>query len=246
MAATLARPGAALSHWSAAALWEIRRTSRESMDLAVPSRSRSSRLLHCHLSVLPTDELTLVAGIPVTTVPRTIFDLAGAEPVDLVVSLIREAEYKQLHDSLSLWDLIERYPGRRGVRRVHAALERLGTSPPGRTASELEERFVRFLEHYRLPAPRLNDWISVEDGRFQVDCHWPSSRQIVELDGWQAHGTRSAFQADRRRDRALRAWGYSVTRITWLQLENEPEALAVDLRKLLGAPSPRQTIKSMV
>jgi very-short-patch-repair endonuclease len=62
---------------------------------------------------------------------------------------------------------------------------------------------------------------------------WPIARQIVELDGWEGHGTRAAFRDDRARDRRLRAAGYGVTRITWSQLGDEPEAVATDLRRLL-------------
>jgi very-short-patch-repair endonuclease len=70
---------------------------------------------------------------------------------------------------------------------------------------------------------------------FQVDCLWAESRQIVELDGYQGHGTRIAFREDRARDRLLRVAGYGVTRITWTQLDDEPEALAADLRSLLAS-----------
>jgi len=85
-----------------------------------------------------------------------------------------------------------------------------------------------------VPRPRLNDWIMVGERRFQVDCHWPGIGQVVELDSWEAHGTRSAFRQDRARDRILRTAGYAVTRISWAQLADEPEAVASDLRKLLS------------
>ncbi|HEY8501625.1 MAG TPA: DUF559 domain-containing protein, partial [Solirubrobacterales bacterium] len=173
-------------------------------------------------------------GIPATSVPRTIFDLAATEPADVVQSLLREAEYLELHDRLSLWDLVERYPRRRGVRKVRLALERLKSEPPGRKRSKLEERFAPFLRRHRLPLPRFNDWIDLGAKRYQVDCHWPDTRQIIELDGWQGHRTRTAFREDRARDRALRVAGYSVTRLTWAQLDDEPEAVAADLRVLLG------------
>lgn len=58
--------------------------------------------------------------------------------------------------------------------------------------------------------PRFNDWILVGEKRYQVDCHWPGTRQLVELDGWEGHGTRSAFREDRARDRVLSVAGYSV------------------------------------
>ncbi|MGN6255917.1 MAG: DUF559 domain-containing protein [Solirubrobacterales bacterium] len=166
--------------------------------------------------------------------PRTIFDMAAREDVDTVISLLREAEFLELWDRLSLWHLIERYPGRRGVRKVRAALERLENEPSGRKRSKLEERFAPFLRHHRLPLPRFNDWIVLGDKRFQVDCHWPGTGQIVELDGWEGHRTKSAFREDRARDRVLRVAGYAVTRLTWSQLDDEPEAVAADLRVLLG------------
>ena len=113
------------------------------------------------------------------------------------------------------------------------ALERLEEEPAGRKRSKLEERFAPFLRHHRLPLPRFNDWILVGDKRFQVDCRWPGTGQVVELDGWKGHKTKSAFHEDRARDRRLRVAGYSVTRLTWNQLDDEPEAIAADLRTLL-------------
>jgi very-short-patch-repair endonuclease len=83
--------------------------------------------------------------------------------------------------------------------------------------------------------PHFNDWIVLGDKRFRVDCHWPDTRQIVELDGWDGHRTRTAFREDRARDRRLRAAGYSVTRLTWNQLEDEPEEIATDLHEILTA-----------
>lgn len=235
MAAVLSSgPGAVLSHHSAAALWNIRDPGSGSIHVTVSERSTSSRLICRHLSVLPDDEMTVHDGVPVTTVPRTVLDLAATFSVDRVESAIRQVEYLRLYDRLSLPDLIERYPGRRGVRRLRVALERVEGALPGHTRSPLEERFVQFLRRHRLPLPRLNDWIVVGARRFQVDCHWPRARQVVELDSWEAHGTRTAFREDRARDRILRTAGYAVTRISSAQLDDEPEAIAADLRTLLA------------
>ncbi|MGN6662728.1 MAG: type IV toxin-antitoxin system AbiEi family antitoxin domain-containing protein [Solirubrobacterales bacterium] len=235
MAAVLASgPDAHLSHWSAAALWRIRPSSRSRIDVTVPHRSRSSEPIWRHISQVPLDERAVEEGIPVTSVPRTILDLAATEQLDVIESLLREMEYRELWDRLSLPDLIERYPGRRGVRRARAALDRLEEDPPGHKRSKLEERFAPFLRRRYLPLPRFNDWIVLGPKRYRVDCHWPGTGQIVELDGWQGHKTRTAFREDRARDRALRVAGYSVTRLTWRQLDDEPEAVAADLRVLLG------------
>ncbi|MGN6275895.1 MAG: type IV toxin-antitoxin system AbiEi family antitoxin domain-containing protein [Solirubrobacterales bacterium] len=235
MAAVLASgPEAVLSHWSAAALWMIRPNSRTRIDVTVSHRSRSSDFIRRHISDVPADERTAEEGIPVTTVPRTILDLAATESEGVVENLLREAEFLELRDRLSLRDLVERYPRRRGVRKVRFALDRLKEEPSGRKRSPLEERFAPFLRRYRLPLPRFNDWIVLGPKRYQVDCHWPGTGQIVELDGWKGHRTRAAFREDRARDRALRVAGYSVTRLTWAQLDDEPEAVSADLRVLLG------------
>jgi very-short-patch-repair endonuclease len=226
-------PGAVLSHWSAAALWMIRPNSRSLIDVTTAHKSRTWDGIKRHHKALPADEVTVEEGIPVTSVPRTIFDLAATEDVDTVAAMLRESEHRNLWDRLSLPHLVERYPGRRGVKRVRLALARVTEEPSGRKRSRLEERFAPFIRRYRLPMPRFNDWILLGAKRYQVDCHWPGTNQIVELDGWEAHSTRSAFQDDRERDRRLLVAGYSITHITWNQLRDEPEAIASDLRLLL-------------
>jgi very-short-patch-repair endonuclease len=236
MVAVLASgPDAVLSHYSAAALWRLRPTSRTTIDVTVPHATRSSKRIRRHVSQVPPDEVTSKDGIPVTTVPRTILDLAAIEPHHEVKRLLREMEFKELWDRLSLWDLVERYPGRRGIRKVRAALEGLKDEPVGEQKNPLEERFAPFCRKHRLPMPRFNVPIQAGGKNYEADCHWPGTSQIVELDGWQAHGTKSAFREDKARDRRLAAAGYTVTHLTWNQLDDEAEAIASDLRVLLRA-----------
>jgi len=147
--------------------------------------------------------------------------------------MVKEAEYLNLWDRLSLWDLLDRYPAKRGSRNLRSSLKRITEEPTGRKRSKLEERFAPFLRRHHLPLPRFNDWILLEGKRYRADCHWPDTRLIVELDGWQGHSSRSAFQDDRSRDRALKVAGYSVIHLTWAQVDSEPEAIASDLRRML-------------
>jgi very-short-patch-repair endonuclease len=209
--------------------------------VTIARKSTSSGSIRRHHLALPDDEVTVCDGIPVTIVPRTVLDLAAVSSTDEVEVVIRQVEFLKLYDRLSLPDLLQRYPGRRGVARVRAALARIEALPHGRVRSPLEMRFLPFLRRHRLPRPRLNDWITVGERPFQVDCYWPGTGQVVELDGWQAHGTRTAFRQDRTRDRILRTAGYEVTRISWRQLDDEPEAIASDLRQLLEAGRARRT-----
>lgn len=228
--------GAVLSHWSAAELWGIREPRGRGIHVTLLPKSRHPNGIRRHSSkLLPPDEVTVEDDIPVTTVARTLLDLAAVGSADVVEFGLREAEFMRRYDALSLQGLIDRYPGRRGVRRARVALERLAEKPGGRVRSPLEEVFVPFLRRHRLPRPLHNAWLDVGGKRYQVDCLWPEQRQVVELDGWQGHGTRSAFRDDRARDRRLRVAGYPVTRLTWSQLEDEPAAIAADLRHLLEA-----------
>jgi very-short-patch-repair endonuclease len=225
-------PDVVLSHHSAAALWGIRGHSNRAIEVTGRSKSRSLGVIHRHCSTLPADEVTVEKGIPVTTVPRTIFDLAATATVDVVEHALRESEYLRLHDPLSLPHLLTRYPRHRGARAARECLARRAETP-GRARGWLEERFLPFLRVHRLPIPQLNVWIEAGERSFEVDCFWPRSRAIVELDGFAAHGTRIAFREDRVRDRRLRVAGYGVTRIAPEQLDDEPETIVGDLRILL-------------
>jgi len=234
MAAVLASgPEALLSHHTAAALWGIRGYSGGAVHVTAPHKSTSTKRIRRHFSAVPEDERAAEDGIPATSVHRTIFDLAATVSVDDVVAMIKEAEYLNRWDRLSLPDLLERYSGKRGSRSLRFALDRLEEEPPGRKRSRLEERFAPFLRRHHLPLPRFNDWILLGSKRYRADCHWPHLRLIVELDGWKGHSSRSAFQDDRARDRALHAAGFSVVHITWNQLDVEPEEVASDLRRML-------------
>lgn len=236
-AALFCGPGAVLSHRSAAALWGLRRPV-ESIEVTAPTRTRSRPGLRRHFAALPADEVTRRDGIPVTIVPRTIFDLAADEPVDRVEHALRESERLRLHDALSLQHLLDRYPRRKGSRTVRECLRRRRELPAGVSREALEARFLVFLDRFGLPRPRLNAWITLGPHRYQVDCLWPEQRVTVELDGYETHGTWSAFQSDRNRDRRLLAAGYRGPRVTWHHLDEISEEIAADLRSLLTLTQP--------
>jgi len=236
-------PKAVLSHRSAAALWGIRDHSSRAIEVTASAKSRSRGGIQRHFALLPGDEVTVERGIPVTTVPRTLLDLAAVASVDAIENALRQSEYLRLHDRLSLPDLLERYPRRHGSKKIRECLAHR-RQMPGRARSWLEERFLPFLRRERLPLPQLNAWLEAGGRRYQVDCLWQRQRVVVELDGFGAHGTRIAFREDRARDRRLRVAGYGVTRVAREQLEDEAGALAADLRALLaGEPAPKARYK---
>ena len=235
MAAVLAGgPGAVLSHTSAAAHWGVRPSQTAVVDVTTDQqRSRPGLRFHC--SALLTDEVTVRDGIPVTTVPRTLFDLAAVVSPGQLNRAVNEAQVLRLWDSLSLEDLHNRHPRRPGAA---ALKEILATQDGARiTRSELEDRFIAFLDSEGLPRPATNVPMQLGGAWIEVDCVWREQRLIVELDGHATHGTRSAFETDRARDRALVAAGWRVIRITWHQLQDEPDALTRDLRASLTVRS---------
>jgi very-short-patch-repair endonuclease len=225
---------AALSHRSAGALWGLRTAGSPLIDVTVPRGPRPRRGIRFHESSVPPDELTALRGIPVTSVPRTLLDLAAILPRQAVERAIEEAEVLRLTDSLSLADMVDRYPRRRGMVAVRAILAVRGAGT-GITRSELEARFLSLLDQGGLPRPAVNRSLRLRNGWIEADCVWARQRLIVELDGHAFHSTRAAFDRDRSRDRVLQAEGWRVIRVTWRQLHDETAALVADLRGLLCA-----------
>jgi very-short-patch-repair endonuclease len=197
-----------------------------------PGFSRQRPGIVCHRSSIPEDEREVVDGIPVTSVFRTIFDLAAVLTRRELERAFHEAEVRELRDRVSLWDLLERYPGRRGAAALRALLK--ARAPAGITRNDLEERFVALLDAHGLPRPRLNATLPLRGRVFEPDCMWPQRRLIVELDGGAVHRTARNFESDRQRDRILLAEGWRSARVTWAQLRDEPSAIVADLRELLA------------
>src|SRR3954469_12503535 len=238
LAAVLAAgPGAVLSHRSAAALWCIRETARLPIELTAPREVQRPRLAVCR-AVLPPDEVTVERGIPVTTAARTLLDLAALLDEHRLARAAKRAEALRLASPTSLAELTARYPRRKGTPSVKRLIEEHRIVPTT-TASDLERRFLTFLDANELPRPLVNESLDP----FTPDFRWPNERLIVELDGFETHGTRQAFERDRARDRQLRTQGWPVTRITARQLENHPEEPAAELNAMLksgttAAPAP--------
>jgi very-short-patch-repair endonuclease/predicted transcriptional regulator of viral defense system len=218
-------PTAALSHASAAALWGLLPEPRGArVDITVSSgggRRRRGAVI-VHRAPLREEEVVVKGGIKVTTPARTIVDLADGRSERQIERVLDEAAYLRL----DLSELAVR-AGRRGAGRLRRVLTR---HQPGATwtRSEREERMLLLLQRCRLPRPELNRGIEGHE----VDFVWRANRLIVETDGWRAHGTRRAFERDRRRDVELTAAGWRVLRVSHAALEHDPDWVA---RKLRGA-----------
>jgi very-short-patch-repair endonuclease len=217
--------GAALSHASAAALWGLRPRRGPRVDVTVPRGGGRARrgVLIVHRAALEADEVGVVDAIPVTTPARTLLDLADILPRRALERVLDEAHYLRL----DLRGLEPRH-GRRGAGRLRAVLD---VHEPGttRTRSVLEERMLALCRRFNLPRPEVN----VELGGKEVDFRWPEARLIVETDGWAAHGTRTAFERDRRRDAEHAAAGWRVMRFTDRALRRDPAWVAARVAEAL-------------
>jgi very-short-patch-repair endonuclease len=224
-------PGAILSHQSAAVLWGIRRKRRGPVHVTAPCGRQGLRRrggIWIHRCKLTAEDETTRDGFPVTTLARTLFDLAEAAPFDQLKGAAEEAERLKLLRLPQLEQCCERGRGRRALRPVRHLIEEL--RPPDEGRSPLEIRFSEFLRAHRLPAPVQN--VHVLD--HEVDALWPAAKLIAELDSWEHHGHRTAFERDRARDPKLLIAGYRTIRVTHRRLDREPAELAAEIRQLLS------------
>jgi very-short-patch-repair endonuclease len=241
MAAVLAGgEGVVLSHRSAARLWRLLPPASERIDLVCPpGRVVRRKGIVSHESEMRDDEWLVKDGIPVTSPFRTIFDLAATAKMRELERAFHEAEAREVTDRVSLPMLLERYPGRRGNRKVAALL---GSGRPiGITRNDFEEAFLALVDAHGLLRPRMNADLAIRGRFFEIDAFWEAQRLAVELDSRGIHGTRKRFESDRQRDRILMAEGWRTLRITWRQLQEEPEAIVADLRLALEQPAPTHT-----
>lgn len=233
LAAVLAKgPGAVLSHESAAALWGLAGDRRE-VDVTAPrgnqGRTRQAGI-RLHRAKLSRDEWMLREGIPVTTVPRTLFDLAEAVEPPRLVGAWDEAGRLHLLRVAQVAAICDRHATRPARKRIEPLLTARQLYDDERRRSPLEDRFAAFCRAHRLPPPQTNVLVDGDE----VDALWPAARLIVELDSWEFHAHRAAFEGDRSRDADHLLAGYRTIRVTHRRLDTEADRLAAQIRALLA------------
>jgi hypothetical protein len=222
LAAVLAcGPDAVLSHRTAAAHWGLLRTDQTRIDVTAPRGRHGAPGIRLHRSrCLDALDTTTHQGIPTTTVHRTLLDVAALARDGELERALAQAERLQLYDHRAVHATLARNDGHRGT----GVLAQATTRTPKWTRNEWEAEFLALIRAAGLPEPHTNEAFHVPDhGPCQPDYHWPEHRVIVELDGFETHGTRAAFRADRAKDAALTAHGHRVLRFT---RDDEP-ALAI-------------------
>lgn len=221
--------GAALSHGSAAALWEIGGERRDRIDVSV---RRRCELRHPGLRIrgrpaMAAEDIVIRDDIPVTSPARTLVDLAtelGPVPLERAVN---DADKRDLIDPETLREELMRFGGEPGVRALRELLDKLSFRL---SDSDLEIYFRHIVSKSKLPMPlskqRVND--------FEVDFFWPELGLVVETDGLRYHRTPSAQTRDARRDRAHVMAGMTPLRFTHYEVRYEPTRVRRSLTKTIA------------
>lgn len=217
---------AVLSHRSAAAWWAILPSERAIVDVTAPRRHRR-RGIDAHAMQLDRQDRTIHDDIAITTIPRTLLDLAEVETPRRLARAIETAERRRLFDLRAVQDVLARSPGRHGHKQLRILLSNY--EPAQITRSDLEIEFLELIDEENLPRPLANALV----GTHEVDMLWEAQRVIVELDTWDYHGTHEAFERDRARDIELQLLGYIVIRITGRRLRHQRFDVVRQLRALL-------------
>jgi very-short-patch-repair endonuclease len=230
-AAALACPGAVISHRSAAALLGFGKVAPRVVDL-IPAEQGGRKIdgIKAHRVPYPArSEWAYFDGVPCTSPARTVVDLAGAYGEKEMRETFERAATEGLLDLAAIDAILATGPRRRGapcLRRVMDAWRPVADTVRYATVRSLfEAKLLPLVAAARLPLPRINARVRTAERVLEVDLLWPSERFVVEADSRRHHGIEIAFERDRRRDRELMAAHYGVLRVTWREVEEEPEAV---------------------
>jgi very-short-patch-repair endonuclease len=217
-----------LSHESAAWLWGLSSVWRPVPEITVPSRGHNRPGIRIHHStILEEGDRAEYEGIAATTVPRILLDLAARLTDRRLEGLLEKAERQGLLEIGSIDSLIARsgrHAGRKRLRRASALYR-----DPIMSRARTERAFLAVVKRAGLPRPAINLFVAGHE----VDAYWEPERFAVELDGYESHRTRAAFERDPLRIEDLKLAGIDAIRITARRLEREPGQVAERLATLL-------------
>jgi hypothetical protein len=229
LAAVLAcGPKALLSHRSAAWLWGISTRDPFPVEVVTPvSRKPRPPIVIHYARGLAAGDRDMQEGVPVTALARTLIDFAAvARPYQLDRSLERAEELK-LFDLREVESMLDRTRGHPGHGRLRRAIELY--REPVFSRSRLERRFLALVTEAGLPRPATGFNVV----GYELDLYWPQERFAVELDVFETHGTRAAFERDRLRHEDLKLMGVEMVRVTGGRLDREPGPVIERIARLL-------------
>jgi hypothetical protein len=221
LAAVLAARPAVASHLSAGWLWGILRNRPGTIHVTARAPRRAKRAFVVHRADLTISDRTIRGDIPVTSLARTLLDLAAMLSMSRLETALERSEERGHFDLLALEDLLGRVGHHPGVGKLRRALAIYRDRDPAFERSRLERRFRGLVKRAGLPAPAMN--LNVLG--YELDAYWEPERFAVELDVYETHGSHAAFEGDRFRQEDLKLKGVEMIRVTGPRLDREPEAI---------------------
>jgi hypothetical protein len=188
---------------------------------------RATVSLH-HSTILAEEDCREHEGVPITSVARTVLDLAISRSEK---SIERSLEKMERHDLLDVVGIDAvllrsgRHPGRKPLARAMIIYR-----DPVFARVRLERLFLAAVLEAELPRPAINTFVA----GYEIDAYWDAERFAVELDGWETHGTRAAFERDPVRLEELKLAGIDAIRLTAARVEGEPQKVTERLKTLLA------------
>jgi very-short-patch-repair endonuclease len=228
IAAVLAcQDDAALSHRSAATLWDIGTEKPGTIDVSVRRRCELTRpgLRVRGRPSLSAEDVVIRDSIPVTTPVRTLVDLATELPLLGIERSINEADKRDLIDPNALRAALEGYAGEPGVKILRKVLDKRTFRL---SDSDLEILFRPIAAAAGLPLPLTKQTVN----GFEVDFFFPALGLVVETDGLRYHRTASTQTRDARRDRAHTLAGMTPLRFTHYEIKYEPSRVQAELKRV--------------
>ncbi|HEX8053108.1 MAG TPA: type IV toxin-antitoxin system AbiEi family antitoxin domain-containing protein [Thermoleophilaceae bacterium] len=171
-------------------------------------------------------DVTRLRGIPITTAPRTLVDLAAVLGLNDLARACHEAGVRYRTTPRQVEEVLRRSPNARGAKKLRTVMH--GEAKV--TLSRLERRFLKLLSDAVLPLPETNR----PAGGRRVDCRWPDHHLTVELDSYTYHSSRRAWEQDRRREREAYARRDQFRRYTWGDVFEDTRPMLSELRELLA------------
>jgi hypothetical protein len=208
--------GTVASHFTAAALHRFPDVPGDVVEITVPPGRQPRRGVRVHRPApLPDYERRTIAAIPVTSYARTLVDCSGQLSLG---QLARALDAGLVRHDVTLWSLertlsaLKQAPGRQPSKLWTLLGERGAETELAESRPEM--RIARLIVAAGFPVPVQQHWVRIGNDRFRLDLAYPDVNVAIEYDGWATHRSRSAFDADRRRDRLLQLAGWTVIRFT--------------------------------
>lgn len=236
-AATMAAGShAAGSHRAASVLWGLDGVTNAPIEITVPmGKGPVPAGVIVHRTRRPI-EPTVVRGIPVTSVERTILDLAWDLPPVIIEQAYDSALRRRLTTPLKMADCVSE-KGTAGVRGVRKVVVLLDARRPGRpTGSPLESFLLNKMRRAGLEEPERQFAVILPDGTVAVlDFAWPRPRKAVEVDGLDAHGSARALEYDLARQNLLFEVRWQLRRFSGRMIRRQPDQIVAEIARFLAA-----------